>query len=126
MLAEIGRRADFALTRATDVVHGRAHATVLHLRRIVGAVSVAVVRVKREAEDLVWDSAANPGTAVSFVQRAQHAVVDDAFRNLAQWHQLPVFIRPFSRHFAGVPGTGIYNVIQNGNAEYRIYRFTKD
>jgi hypothetical protein len=28
---------------------------VLHLRRIVGALSVAVVRVKREAEDLVWD-----------------------------------------------------------------------
>ena len=54
MLAEIGRRADFALTRATDVVHDGAHATVLHLRRIVGAVSVAVVRVKREAEDLVW------------------------------------------------------------------------
>jgi hypothetical protein len=55
MLAEIGRRADFALTRATDVVHEGAHATVLHLRRIVGALSVAVVRVKREAEDLVWD-----------------------------------------------------------------------
>ena len=55
MLAEIGRRADFALTRATDVVHEGAHATVLHLRRIVGAVSVAVVRVKREAEDLVCD-----------------------------------------------------------------------
>jgi hypothetical protein len=55
MLAEIGRRALFALTRATDVVHEGAHATVLHLRRIVGALSVAVVRVKREAEDLVWD-----------------------------------------------------------------------
>ena len=41
-------------------------------------------------------------------------------------HQLPALIRPFSRHFAGVPGTGIYRVIQNGNAEYRIYRFTKD
>jgi hypothetical protein len=53
MLAEIGRRADFALTRAIDVVHEGAHAPVLHLRRIVGAGSVAVVRVKREAEDLV-------------------------------------------------------------------------
>jgi hypothetical protein len=53
MLAEIGRSADFTLTRATDVVHEGAHATVLHLRRIVGAVSVAVVRVKRKAEDLV-------------------------------------------------------------------------
>lgn len=41
-------------------------------------------------------------------------------------HQLPAFLRPFSRHFAGVLGTGIYNVIKNGDAEYRIYRFTKD
>jgi hypothetical protein len=41
-------------------------------------------------------------------------------------HRLPKFLRPFSRHFAGVPGTGIYNVIQSGGAEYRIYRFTKD
>ena len=32
MLAEAGRRADSALTRATDVVHEAAHATVLHLR----------------------------------------------------------------------------------------------
>jgi hypothetical protein len=48
MLAEIGRRALFALTRATDVVHKGAHSTVLHLRRIVGALSVAVVRVKRK------------------------------------------------------------------------------
>jgi hypothetical protein len=41
--------------RATDVVHEAVHATVLHLRRIVGALSAAVVRVKRAAEDLVWD-----------------------------------------------------------------------
>jgi ubiquinone/menaquinone biosynthesis C-methylase UbiE len=40
--------------------------------------------------------------------------------------QLPAFLRPFSRHFAGVPGTGIYNLIKNRDAEYRIYRFTKD
>ena len=32
-------------------------------------------------------------------------------------HQLPTFLRPFSRHFAGVPGTGIYNVIKNRDAE---------
>ena len=30
MLAEIGRRADFELMRATDVVHEGAHTTVLH------------------------------------------------------------------------------------------------
>jgi SAM-dependent methyltransferase len=41
-------------------------------------------------------------------------------------HRLPKFLRPFSRHFAGVPGTGIYNIIKNRDAEYRIYRFTKD
>jgi SAM-dependent methyltransferase len=41
-------------------------------------------------------------------------------------HRLPKLIRPFSRHFAGVPGTGIYNIIESGEAEYRIYHFTKD
>ena len=40
--------------------------------------------------------------------------------------RLPKVLRPFSRHFAGVPGTGIYNVIDSGGAEYRIYHFTKD
>jgi hypothetical protein len=47
MLAEIGWRADFALTPATGVVHEGAHATVLHRRRVVGAVSVAVVPNQR-------------------------------------------------------------------------------
>jgi hypothetical protein len=55
MLAEMGRRADDALTRGTDVAHEAVDATLLHLRRIVGAVSGAVIRVKREAQDLVWD-----------------------------------------------------------------------
>jgi hypothetical protein len=55
MLDELGHRADVALTRGTDVAREAVHATVLHLRRIVGAVSGAVVRVKREAQDLVWD-----------------------------------------------------------------------
>lgn len=55
MLAELGRRADLALTRGTGAAHEAAHVTVLHLRRIVGALSQAVLRVKREAEDLVWD-----------------------------------------------------------------------
>jgi SAM-dependent methyltransferase len=40
--------------------------------------------------------------------------------------QLPKWFRPFGRHFAGVPGTGIYNVIESGDAEYRIYHFVKD
>jgi hypothetical protein len=55
MLAELGRRADAALRRATDAVGEAGYATVLHARRIVGAVSVAANRVKRETEDLVWD-----------------------------------------------------------------------
>ena len=55
MLAELAQRADVALARGTDVAYEAVYATVLHLRRIVGTVSVALVRVKRETEDLVWD-----------------------------------------------------------------------
>ena len=55
MLGDLGRRADAALRRGTDAVAEAVHATVLHARRIVGAVSEAAVRVKRETEDLVWD-----------------------------------------------------------------------
>ncbi|HKV22541.1 MAG TPA: hypothetical protein VJR50_26190 [Mycobacterium sp.] len=55
MLAELGRRADAALRRGTDAIGEAVHVTVLHARRIAGAVSVAAFRVKREAEDLVWD-----------------------------------------------------------------------
>ena len=55
MLAELGHRVDAALTRGTDAAHEAVHATVVHLRRIVGAVSVALGRVRREAQDLVWD-----------------------------------------------------------------------
>ena len=39
---------------------------------------------------------------------------------------VPAFLRPFGRRFAGVPGTGLYRVLQNGNAEYRMYCFTKE
>lgn len=55
MLAELGRRADVALTRGTDAAHEAAHVTVLQVRRIAGALAEAVLRVKREADDLVWD-----------------------------------------------------------------------
>jgi hypothetical protein len=55
MLAELGRRGDAALTRGADAANQAVYATVLHLRRIVGAVSVAVTRVTREAHDLAWD-----------------------------------------------------------------------
>ena len=55
MLIELGRTVDVALTRGADAAHEAVHATVLHLQRIVGAVSVALGRVTREAQDLVWD-----------------------------------------------------------------------
>lgn len=55
MLAELGRRADAALTRGTDAAHEAAHATVVHLRRIAGAVSVALTRVTKETRDLAWN-----------------------------------------------------------------------
>jgi hypothetical protein len=55
MLAELGRSADAALKRGTDAVGEAVHATVVHVRRIVGAVSTAAARVKRETQDLAWD-----------------------------------------------------------------------
>jgi hypothetical protein len=39
----------------TDVAYEAVHATVLHTRRIAGAVSSAVTRVTKEVKDLVWD-----------------------------------------------------------------------
>jgi len=39
---------------------------------------------------------------------------------------LPAPLRPFGRRFAGVPGTGLYRVFENGTAEYRMYCFTKE
>jgi hypothetical protein len=55
MLAELGRRGDAAVARGVDAAREAGYTTVVHLRRIVGAVSVALSRVKREAQDLVWD-----------------------------------------------------------------------
>lgn len=53
MLTQLGRKADLAVARGTDAVHGAAHATVRHLRRIAGAVSTALGDVAREATHLV-------------------------------------------------------------------------
>ena len=55
MLTRLGRRGDAALTRGIDAALEVRYATVVHLRRIVGAVSVALARVTRETQDLVWD-----------------------------------------------------------------------
>ncbi len=55
MLAQWGRKADAALTRATDAAHEAVHATALYVRRIVGAVTTAASRVAKESGDLVWN-----------------------------------------------------------------------
>jgi hypothetical protein len=55
MFAELGRRADAALAAGAGAAHSAAHATVLYLRRIVGAVSGAVTRVAHETQDLAWN-----------------------------------------------------------------------
>lgn len=58
MAAEIGRQVDDVLARSTGAVLEAAHATVLHLSRMIGAVSEAasraVSKVGSEADDLVW------------------------------------------------------------------------
>jgi hypothetical protein len=43
------------LDRATGVAFEVVNATAMHLRRIVGPVSVASARVAREVADLVWE-----------------------------------------------------------------------
>ena len=55
MLAELGRRADAALARGADAAHEAVHATVVHVRRIAGAVSEALTRVTKETRDLAWN-----------------------------------------------------------------------
>ena len=40
--------------------------------------------------------------------------------------QLPAFIRPFGRRFAGLPGTGLYRGFQNGRLSTGCTAFTKD
>jgi hypothetical protein len=55
MLADLGRGADAAITKGADAAREAVHATVLHLRRIAGALSEVVGRVTRETQDLVWD-----------------------------------------------------------------------
>jgi SAM-dependent methyltransferase len=79
-----------------------------------------------------WDGALADMPLRQFSKRVINDSVVRSLDNNAQRsldlisRQLPAFLRPFSRHFAGVPGTGIYNLINNRDAEYRIYRFTKD
>jgi ubiquinone/menaquinone biosynthesis C-methylase UbiE len=84
------------------------------------------------AEFPVWEAALD---AMPLRQVSMQVINDGVIRSLdasAQQKldlisaQLPKWFRPFGRHFAGVPGTGIYNVIESGGAEYRIYQFIKD
>lgn len=44
-----------AVARSAFAVHQVLDTTVLHLRRIAGAVSETLTRVTREARDLAWD-----------------------------------------------------------------------
>lgn len=39
---------------------------------------------------------------------------------------VPIFLRPFGRLFAGLPGTTMYRELQRGGVSYRMYCFTKD
>ncbi|OBJ50925.1 hypothetical protein [Mycobacterium sp. 1423905.2] len=55
IIADIGRGAEVAVTRGADVVHQVLDTTVLHVRRIVGALTQTLTRVAREAHDLAWD-----------------------------------------------------------------------
>jgi hypothetical protein len=55
MFAELGRRADAALAAGAGAAHEAVHATVLYLRRIVGAAAGAVTRVTHETQDLAWN-----------------------------------------------------------------------
>ena len=79
-----------------------------------------------------WDGALAEMPLRQFSKRVINDSVVRSLDNNAQRsldlisRQLPAFLRPFSRHFAGVPGTGLYNLIKNRDAEYRIYHFTKD
>ncbi|MEE6139081.1 hypothetical protein SKC41_22470 [Mycobacterium sp. 050128] len=43
------------LNRIADIAVAAVNVTVLHVRRIVGALSTAVGRVNREVGDLAWD-----------------------------------------------------------------------
>ena len=40
--------------------------------------------------------------------------------------RLPVYMRPFGRLFAGVPGSLMYRELERGRLSYRMYCFTKD
>ncbi|GFG62565.1 hypothetical protein MKUB_00550 [Mycobacterium kubicae] len=55
MFANLGRGAEVAVARSAFAVHQVLDTTVLHLRRIAGAVSETLTRVTREARDLAWD-----------------------------------------------------------------------
>ena len=55
MLGELGRRGDVALRRGANAGQEAVHVTTLYVRRIVGALSVAVSRVAKESRDLVWN-----------------------------------------------------------------------
>ncbi|HEU0191754.1 MAG TPA: class I SAM-dependent methyltransferase [Mycobacterium sp.] len=85
-----------------------------------------------QSEFAEWDAAL---AAMPLRQVSQRVINDNVIRSLDKnsqrsleliGGQLPAIFRPFGRRFAGVPGTGLYRVLQAGTAEYRIYCFAKD
>ena|SRR5215217_6976557 len=85
-----------------------------------------------ESEFHDWDAALAETGLRQVSQRVINPEVLRGMNNNAQRSRdmidqlLPAPVRPFGRRFAGVPGTGIYRVFENGKAEYRMYCFTKE
>jgi SAM-dependent methyltransferase len=79
-----------------------------------------------------WDAALADAPLRQLSQRVINAEVVRSLDNNAQRSleliggQLPAFMRPWGRRFAAVPGTGLYNGMQDGTIEYRMYCFIKD
>lgn len=126
MLAEIGRRADFALTRATEVVHEGApplcsiyvlpSALPLPRRsrpRPASRWTLLYTDFRGDSEFPGWDAALAemPLRQVS-APVINHGVIRSLDENAERplelvGGRLPAFMRPFGQRFAGMPGTGI-------------------
>ncbi|OBF06711.1 hypothetical protein A5730_13090 [Mycobacterium sp. ACS4054] len=62
---------------ATDIVAEAVNVTVLHVRRIVGALGTAVDRTKREVGDLAWDYGDLAASVRSSARRSRASARDD-------------------------------------------------
>lgn len=64
------------LNRIVDIAVEAVNATVLHVRRIVGALGTALDRTKREVSDLAWDYG-DLAASVRFTARSSRASTGD-------------------------------------------------